>query len=455
MSAPRDRSRRVSTRLYLIVGLLLIVLPPAGYFGANWYVTKKKWAEECFRRPLREFEFPKRKRMISRKVRYVALSTDGKHALSGGGWYETLDAHAELLLREAESGRLIREFAFPWRERLCGRGIRSVAFSADGRCALSSGWWRDAAGDHAELLLWDIESGRLVGEFALPEREGISGRVVRSVALSPDGNSELGGGWWLDTAGTAHAELLLWEAESGRLIREFALPEREGVSERHLLSVALSPDGKRALAGGRWLDAANAHAELLLWEVESGRLIREFAFPEREGGGWRMVSVAALSADGRRALAGGEWWKKGTAEERRAGLLLWEIESGQLVRKFVLPEREGMSGRNFHSVAFSADGKRTLSGGSWSDARGKDHIELLLWEVESGRLVREFALPEREGMSRRCLFSVTLSRDGRRALTGGWWEGAEGEDHAELLLWELPDEIGYRLLGTRDAEDAE
>jgi len=67
------RRRGVSPRLYLIVGLLLLTLPPAGYFSANWYVTRKKQAEECFRRPLRELEFPEREGLRWREIYSVAF----------------------------------------------------------------------------------------------------------------------------------------------------------------------------------------------------------------------------------------------------------------------------------------------------------------------------------------------------------------------------------------------
>jgi len=475
MSAPRDRSRRVSTRLYLIVGLLLIALPPAGYLGANWYVTKKKWAEECFRRPVRNLEFPEREGTEWREVRSVAFSADGRRALAGGWWRDAAGSesmpkdHAELLLWDIEEGQLVRELALPEREGMRERLVYSVAISPDGRRALSGGWWEGAAGEsHAELILWDLESRRPVRELALPEREGMHGRDIDSVAFSADGRRALAGGGWLDAAMVDRGELLLWDLDEGRLIREFAFPGREGMHGRWVSSVAISADGRRVLASDSWRDAAGVdHAELFLWEVASGRLVREFALPEREGASERCVDSVTFSADGKRALSGGGWYD---AADLHAELLLWDLDKKRLVRDLALPEHEDVGGRWVNSVALSSDGRRALSGGRWDDAAG-DHTELFLWDLAEGRLIREFALPEREGASGRWadivrefalpggrwtdIFSVAFSADGRHALTGGLWEDAVGEVHTELLLWELPDEIGYRLLGTRDAEDAE
>ncbi len=70
-----------------------------------------------------------------------------------------------------------------------------------------------------------MESGRLIRAYKLPEPKSIVGRLVNSVAFSPDGRRILSGGWWWDKRGAFyyHPELLLWrvpDAEGLRLLME-------------------------------------------------------------------------------------------------------------------------------------------------------------------------------------------------------------------------------------------
>ena len=64
-----------------------------------------------------------------------------------------------------------------------------MAFSPDGRCALSGGTYAtDISGmPDATLRLWDVETGKVVRSF-----DGHTD-VVRSVAFSPDGRRALSG----------------------------------------------------------------------------------------------------------------------------------------------------------------------------------------------------------------------------------------------------------------------
>jgi len=152
-----------------------------------------------------------------------------------------------------------------------------------------------------------------------------------------------------------------------------------------------------------------------------------FRWPERELAGHEgQVLSVAFSPDGKRSLSGG---LDGT-------LRLWDLATGTERRKLT------GHGSTVRSVAFSPDGQRVLSGGADGTLR--------LWELEHGRPIRTFELPEREGVTGRVVFSVAFSPDGRAALSAGWWQEGEDKWHAELLLWRLPNEFGYRLLGTQE-----
>jgi len=452
MGRAHGDSRKVSPRLYIIVGLLLVALPLLGYGVIRWIARHREWAEECVRQPVQEFEFPEREGVSW--VDSVVILPGGKRALSGGEWQDAAGYHAEILLWEIDKGRLVREFEFPERAGMSERWVSSVAVSPDGRRALSGGWWRDAAEvEHAETYLWDLEEGKLVKHLALPKHERMRGRRIDSVAILPGSKLALSGGWWRDTAGRERAELLLWEIDKGQLIRELEFPEREGVRERWVSSVAISPGGRRTLSGGWWADAEGTHAEILLWDLDEGQAVRRFEFPGREGMRERYLRSVAVSPDGRPALSGSLWLD--AAEVWHGEILLWDLDKGQPVRELAFPRREGMSGRDVFFVAVSPDGRRALSGGYWKDAESKRHAELLFWDLGKGRLVREFAFSESEKECEVDASSAIFSPDGRFVLSSGWREYAVERDPSELFLWRLPDELGYWLLGTQDESPAE
>ncbi|HXG09523.1 MAG TPA: WD40 repeat domain-containing serine/threonine-protein kinase, partial [Gemmataceae bacterium] len=141
-------------------------------------------------------------------VSSVAFSPDGRYALSGS-WDQTLR------LWKVATGKEVRRFTghTDW--------VNSVAFSPDGRYALSASWDKT-------LRLWEVAMGQEVHHF-----EGHTG-PVNSVAFSPDGRYAL--------SGSADQTLRLWEAATGQEVRRFT-GHTGGVN-----SVAFSPDGRYALS---------------------------------------------------------------------------------------------------------------------------------------------------------------------------------------------------------------
>ena len=100
--------------------------------------------------------------------------------------------------------------------------VYSVAFSADGRYALSG------SNDNT-LKLWDVSSGQEVRTF--------SGHTnaVQSVAFSADGRYAL--------SGSADKTLKLWNVSNGQEVRTFS------GHTSNVMSVAFSADGRYALSG--------------------------------------------------------------------------------------------------------------------------------------------------------------------------------------------------------------
>ena len=282
----------------------------------------------------------------------VSLSADGRTGLSGG--YDKT-----LKLWDLSTGREIRT--------LSGHQhyVTSVVLSADGHTALSGS-------EDETLKLWDLSTGEEIRTFS-----GHQGKVM-AVALSADGRTALSGGW--------NCTLKVWEVSTGREIRTLSDTSHRN-SDGPVLSVAFSVDGHTALAGCDF-------GTIKLWNLSTGGELRTFT-----GHQGQVLSVA-FSSDGRTALSGG--WD-GT-------LKLWDLSTGREIRTF-----SGHTG-GVNSVAISADGRTALSGGN--------DKTLKLWDLFAGRGVRTLSEDVRE------VLSVAVSADGRTALSGS----GEGT----LKLWDLP-----------------
>ena len=284
-------------------------------------------------------------------VRSAAFSPDGKIALSGG-------VDGTVKLWEVASGRELQSFV--------GHlgAVLSVAFSPEGKFALSG----DSDGT---VKVWEVANGRERRSFV-----GHRGGVL-SVTFSPDGKSALLG----DSDGTVK----LWEVATGRELQSF-VGHRGGV-----FSVAFSPEGKFALSG-------DSDGTVKLWEVASGRELQSFV--GHQGG---VLSVA-FSPDAKIALSGDS---EGTVKE-------WEVATGRELRNFASHQGGVLS------VAFSPEGKLAVSGDSEGTVK--------LWDLASGRELRSVT-----GRQERVL-SVAFSPEGRIALSGGvdgtvkLWEVATGRE---------------------------
>ncbi|HZT58913.1 MAG TPA: WD40 repeat domain-containing protein, partial [Pyrinomonadaceae bacterium] len=312
--------------------------------------------------------------------------------------------------------------------------VHTVAFSPDGRTILS------ASADHT-LKLWEAATGRLIRNF---EAQGDSFDDVRAV-FSPDGK--------LAASISTGDYIKLWDVGGGKLVRELDDAAKESTASISG-ALAFSPDGK--------LLAAQTD-KFKVWDVASGTLVKTL---DGYAGAARFspdgILLAEITVDSKLNLWDVSGWRllrtveanplrvpdgisfspdgKTLAVLRQGAVDLWDASGWRVVRSL----KTDATQTDGAVIAFSPDGEKLFVSNAGHGGGLQRSLEL--WDVAGGRLSRSINV--KDGYDERPVFadSVSFSPDGQSFVTGG---------DEQIILWGVEKGEVVRAFGPNRYSDEE
>jgi WD40 repeat protein len=241
------------------------------------------------------------------------------------------------------AGALARLGTLRWRH---GTPVTHVAFLPNGKTVLT-------ASQDNRVRLWDLETGKELRRFdRKPAENGagvgmMGGRMMVwavgtaafggggfHVALAPDGKT-------LAAAGADNV-VQLWDVATGKELRQIKMPPVG------LATLLFSPDGKILAVRG-------AQPTIYLWDATTGKELRQLTTPQKNpaggvfiGGGFGTASMA-FSPDGKILAAGETTFDNGKVV---TAVKFWETAGGKELRQISAGQQMVVS-----ALAYAPDGK--------------------------------------------------------------------------------------------------
>ena len=331
----------------------------------------------------------------NRKITSVAMTTDGKYAISGsddetcilwdmksGEPIKTLKGHSAVyavnitpdgkyaitglsdntcILWNVQTGNVI--------QILRGHNgyVQSVAITPNGKLALSGS-------SDKTCILWDLQTGKQIQIL-----KGHTDRVI-AVAITPDGKFAISGS----------RECILWDLQKGIQIHNFK------VDTSHFIAVAITPDGKFAISGS---------SGCILWDLHKGIQIHIL----KGHGLW--VNNIVITPDGKRAISG----------QAASEFIFWDLKKGQQINTLKIDRSSGDMPCEYSPVAITPDGRYAISASEVANA-------FVIWDLQ----IKENSQNPQKYTN--TIHSISISPDGKRAISGS----EEGS-----IYWDL--QTGHKI----------
>jgi WD40 repeat protein len=311
------------------------------------------------------------------------FNPDGRRALTATAQhFGTLDLGGPVILWDVATGREISRFA-PH-----DGYVFDVQLSPDGRRMLAV--LTGTQSNSNAIQIWDVNSAQrlLVVQGLWTPLFGPP--AARYVSFSPDGGR---------LVVLSFRTITIWDAVTGKRICTME-PQKGTAKPDFLVATQFSPDGRFVLT-------EQCNGVTRIWNAATGRQVQAFAVTIHSAQYW---PYALFTPDGRGVISGSD---DGIA-------ILWQIESGKEIRRFQIP---GPGRAPVYQMVISRDGKRLIA--ICESARKNDPKQgVSLWDVESGRLIKQFyGHEEIVGFSPCDETFVTVNNRKPAAL----WDGATGE----------------------------
>lgn len=195
------------------------------------------------------------------EIQHLRYTSDGKRIASS--------SNTGVIIWDAETGRQLRQLR-PRSDDDFAHSIFAIGFSPDNE--------EIAAIFRSQLFVWEVSSGLELLSFPLPDGHGWLGEDSGRIEYSPDGKQiavMLGG------------DAAVIDVATGKLIKTLTLDNHAGK-----YGLCWTPDGKSLLA-------ATLIPNVVMWDVETGKVMREF----KAGNGKSFSYNPTISADGKMLIA--------------------------------------------------------------------------------------------------------------------------------------------------------
>lgn len=239
----------------------------------------------------------------------MAVSADGKRLLTGGGTVETKEGKrvprdCVVRLWDLDQGKELRKLEGHTRP------ITTVAFSANGRWALSAGGGEDRGENNTKvpidcgIRIWDLVTYR-----QLTQLEGHQGPVRCAAFVNYDQTC---------VTGSSDGTLRTWNLMTGQVQHILR-------ADMPITSLACSPEGMHVYSG-------QTDGSVIQWNLHTGQAIKRFDSPPES----KYVHWVGLTRDGTRLLSAHGWIdvKDGKTVPVDPTVRCWSLHGNGLPQKF-------------------------------------------------------------------------------------------------------------------------